>query len=417
VAEAQKARGAAGNGISLTTALGSGINDVRALNNELKGLTETGSRFAALGGGLIGLLKNTAVQLAGIAGVSLGAAAAFGTVKKAIQSYAESEDALVSMQLALAAQGKYSKEAAEGIAQLAGEFEKSTGIGDSHWLAQFTKLIQYGGRTENIDQLANTLKNLDGIMGGDLDGAANLMIRALNGSYRGFEQLGFSIDKNKTALENWKSIVEQTQRGAGILEKQADTLTGTFNRWSIAFDNFTKAGVAGVSLQTVLKTALEQNIQRLTYWADKVGIAIPQVKGLTNASSVLTRTTDDLAQSQDAARDRLKAMGDAAEAAAKKLDQVKAAIRQMHQQDDSEADARMELELALVDDEEKRTGNALGASRKRFGIKSRYARDKAHSRQLITYDIRKFPYARRRRRRLISDAREHSNVLGCRPHR
>jgi len=329
-----------------------------------------------MGGGMIGLLKGTAAQLLAFTGVSFGAVGAFQAVRAAIRDYSQTEDSLIAMQLALGAQGKFSQEAAEGIAQLAGEFERTTAISDSTWLDQFTRLIQYGGKTEEIGKLGATLKNLAGIMGGDVSGAGNLMIRALNGNYREFEKFGFVVDKNATALENWKSFVEQTERGAGILEKRTQSLSGSWDKYTVALSNFSKAGIHGLSIQNLFKFSMDSSAAMLQFWADKVGIAIPKVKGLTNASSVLTRSLDDAGESTETHSKRLKAMGDAADKTAKQINLVKDAIKQMHQLDDDESSARMDFELALVDDEEKRTGNTLGAARKRAGIKGRYAREK-----------------------------------------
>jgi hypothetical protein len=351
--------------------------DTKALDAQLKASGGGVSMLSVLGGGVSGLFKGAIGQLAAFTGVALGTAAAFRHVGAAIKDYSESEDALVAMQLALAAQGKFSKEAAEGIAELAGQFEKQTNIGDTTWLAQFTRLIQYGGRTENIQQLGTTLKNLAGIMGGDVEGAASVMIRALNGNYRGFEQLGLIVDKNKSDLENWTSLVKQAERGAGILEKQTQTLSGTWKGAGIALGNFEKS-LSQTTLGWISMRAVGVGAQQaFQYLADKIGFTIPKVDGLKNASSVLTRSLQEGESATQSHADKLKAMGDAADRTAKKIDQVKNAIKQMQGLDDDEATAKMNFELALVDDEEKRTGNALGAARKRVRIHSRYGAEKA----------------------------------------
>lgn len=379
VAAAEKGLGKSsvlGNGITLTTALGKGVDDVRALNQQLRGLGESTSMFSALGGGLTGLLKSTGGQLLAFTGISLTAAGAFRAVSSAIQNYSQSEDALVKMQLALASQGKYSKEAAQSIADLAGEFEKSTNIGDTVWLESLTRLIQYGGRVDEVDKLGKTLKNLAGLMDGDVQGAATMMIKALNGSYRGFELLGFQIDKNASDLENWISIVNQSERGAGMLEKMTKTLSGTWASAAVALGNFEKAAASTYTGLLATRGIATGATIAFNYLADKIGFTIPKVEGLNNQKKVLTRTTEDLADSVGRGADRLKQMGDAAEKTKKQIDAVRDAIRTMASLDEDELSAKMNFELALADDEEARTGNRLGGMRKRASIRSRYARAK-----------------------------------------
>jgi hypothetical protein len=354
-----------------TRALG---KDTSALDAQLKSI---GGSSPLLGGGILGLLKGGVGQFAAFTGASLSLLGALRAVNNGIQEYAQAEDQLNAMQVALASQGKYSREAAEGLAQLAGQLEQKTNIGDGTWLGALTKLIQYGGSTDNLQELGDTLKNIAGILDGDVNAAATLMIRALNGNYRGFQQLGFAIDKNATDLERWRSIVDQSARGGDILENRTKTLDGSWKRLTLSLGNVTKGLGQSVAEGINLRGIINLLSDGVTKLANAIGFTVPQVDDLRNSQNALNRSLEDSGESLEQQRERFKKMGDAAEKAAKNIDAVKKAIQQMQQQDDAEADAKMNMELALVDDEESRTGNKLGAARKRARIHARYSAERA----------------------------------------
>jgi hypothetical protein len=225
----------------------------KVIEDVTHGLDEIIPGFEKLGGIAVGEI---APVVAGFAAVA--EAIHFGV--EAVQEFARAELTIAQRDAALAQHGQLIEEVRTQYSELAEEIAKGTGTAKGEWDNVHTTLIKFGASSSTMRDATEGVKNLAGFLGGDLQGAAFAVGKALQGNYALLERYGIQVDHNARQSEQLDSIWEQlASRGGGQLEARLQTLNGRVteakNRWNDWVEAFgTYIGRLGI-VQEGLKIA------------------------------------------------------------------------------------------------------------------------------------------------------------------
>jgi hypothetical protein len=212
-------------------------------------------------GGMLGTLAGGAALIAG----------GFKLAADSIRAFAASEVEMAKLDAALANSGQLTDAYREKLAKLATERSGKTGIDDEKYLGVFTTLTKFGADHSNIDTYTTAVENLAGFMGGDLEQAAFLFGKAMQGSTEMLGRYGIQVDKSKSDTEQLADIMRQLQsRGGGQLEAMANTLEGSFAKVKNSWENLLES-MGSAAEKGGLAGYLDRFSQSLQIIADKLG--------------------------------------------------------------------------------------------------------------------------------------------------
>lgn len=330
------------------------------------------STFLESGGGMGGLMAAGRTLGAG-AGVAIGGAtAAIGAASKALQDYATAEERIVRLEAAMAQHGLLSDENRAKFQGLAGDLEKVTAIGKGDWISVLQRLVQFGANGDNMEKAAEGVKNLAGIMDGDLQSAALAVGKALNGNYESFTRLGIQFDDHMSQAEKLDKLwVELAQRGGGQLEAQADTLTGSFRRLKNGTSDIFETYGGLIARSYALKEVMYGLGTSLSWVADKIGLAAPKSEELKNS-------THGVAKAMQEAEASTKAQ-------TKALTDYLSKLEELADRDKAEADAKSDRDSALIDRQLKQ---GKITPQQAAIAKAQLVEDKEKTKALIDKDVR-----------------------------
>lgn len=285
--------------------------------------------------------KVVAMNKAVVAAAAL--TAAYATLKKSIGEFAETQEAVTSLDAALAQHGNLTEEVRQKYQSLAGEMQTTTAIADEEWIKVLATLTKFGATPEGIEGAAAAVKNLAGFMGGDLTSAATMVGKALQGKFETLTRLGLKVDDTKTKSENLQSIFEQlAQRGGGQLEARANTLSGQFAGLRVATGDVFE-GIGNLIDRThVLTMATEIVTGVMKGFTILLPETVAQNDALRNKSAAAAVELKKQAEAQ-------AALAAATEAAVKALEAENKAIDRQRQLNQTVGDARTQEQLALID--------------------------------------------------------------------
>lgn len=183
-----------------------------------------------------GILQKAAGGILGplAAGISVIAAvrAAWQGAVSAIRNYAAFQEKILALDQALANSAQLTKQNHDALQQLASQLQETTAIADDDWLDVLLTLINtHQVSVDTITKHIDVVKNLAGLMGGNLQAAAQLYSRALLGQTEMLSRYGIVVDKDASLLQQLDQIQEQAARGSGILEARAASLNGQWSRY------------------------------------------------------------------------------------------------------------------------------------------------------------------------------------------
>ncbi len=225
----------------------------------------------------------------GPAGAAAGVAAGMGL---AIREYAQAEEGVAKLDAAMAQNGILTTANRERYQELAGELQKTTAIADDEWIGVLTRLTQFGSDPKTVGVDVEAVKNLAGLMGGDVQSAAQAYSKALQGSFDMFARYGIIIDDAGTKTEKLTKLQELlAQRGGGQLEASAKTINGQFRSLKLAtsdvFEGFGRLFASTGFGQSVLY-GFAKTAEGL---ASAIGGVIPAVDGLKNSTDAMATAT------------------------------------------------------------------------------------------------------------------------------
>lgn len=351
---------------------GAPTSGLTAVADRLRSLKEQGNAAAGAISGLAGLIS--APIAAGVAIVG-ALAASFRSVTAAVQEYAQAEESVTRMDAALAQQGQLTDENREKYQGLASELQKLTGIADDEWAGVLARLTQFGSDPASIGMDADAVKNLAGILGGDLQTAALAIGKAIQGNFSAFSRWGIVVDENASQAKKLNQLYnELAQRGGGQLEARSRTLAGQWQATKNAGGDLMEALGGLIARSGVLQSITGGLANVFESWSEILGGTIPVVEGLTNAQRKTVDVQEQLDSSGRRYERRLEAMRLEADQLADALARVRSEGEANQRRQDERNSGRMALELAIIDEQEKR-GILSGpsASARRAGVREKYA--------------------------------------------
>lgn len=306
----------------------------------------------------LGEMVNTAGTLGGvitklgfqIVGITSGIAALANGIRSIGVAAVEAEDAQAGLDVALAQRGQLTEEYRTRLADLATQLEATTNIADEEWLGVLKRLAQSGSDPNSIGLDVEAVKNLAGLMGGDLQSAAAAVAKALGGNFEQFSRLGIQIDQNASQAEKLNKVYQELAlRGGGQLEAMTKTLGGEWKNLKLQVSNLAEA----IGLQTS-KTGMLQRVTAdaagiFEFWAGVLGTVPSKLAGLQNASK---RTTTSLEEGGIAAQkyaEHLGKMNKAAEQTGKLFNAIKDRITAASRAATELIDMDLAEELANID--------------------------------------------------------------------
>jgi hypothetical protein len=238
--------------------------------------------------------KLTTGSLGAVSAGFMAVGAAAEVAKEGLDEYAKAEDQVVKLDAALAQAGIQVGQYRERLQELAGTMRDATGIADDEWLAVITRLTQFGADNTNIDQYTEAVKNLAGIMGGDLQGASTAFSRAMQGSFQMFSRYGIVLDESASKTEKLEQLMQTLAlRGGGQLEASVNTLNGQWRMMVVQFDEL-KEGIGRFVAETgILQAGLTGLTVAAKFWAEMIGGTLPNISGMQNALRRSSQAMDD----------------------------------------------------------------------------------------------------------------------------
>lgn len=309
-------------------------------------------------GAAMRLLTNPVALLAA-AFTSLGVA-----VRAALKEFSAAQVQSSRLDAALAQSGRLTDNYRESLHELAAAMQDATGVADDQWLEAIRKLTQFGATEQNIGSLIEGVKNLAGIMDGDLSGAADLVGRALQGNYEVLGRYGIQAKEMTTLLQ------ELATKGAGQLEARSKTLTGTWQNLKNQTNDLLE-GIGGMINRTgVLKVTIDTVADAFRWWVDLIGNVQDRLPGLTNAVDSSTESQSAAAQATKRYAEENAKLDETLKGITESLKQQNEEIDKRKSRDERIAEAAKRAEMARVD------ASGLSAPAKeqaKFEIESRYA--------------------------------------------
>ncbi len=230
---------------------------------------------------------------------------AFGLAVKAVREFAGQELGEQDVISALMAMGQYTDQYKERIVQLADTYQTTTGIADDMWLKAMGQLTRFGMNAANVDKVSTALKNLTGLMDGNIDGATLALSKALQGEFDAFSRFGIIVKNSGDDVKDLDTLISQINtKGQGLLEGRADTLVGKWtslkNQVNEVFEAVGKRLNEGLNIGAAVESAkgmlatltsavqsgglgdliaeggkkLREHIEKAVEWAQKIATAI-----------------------------------------------------------------------------------------------------------------------------------------------
>ncbi len=351
LAAVQKRLGEFGGGSKLKEALSTGLGRIPVLGE-----------LMSAGGGAAG---------AGLAAVGIG----LKGIAHSVQEFSQAEDAVAGLDAALAQSGQLTEDNRVKMQDLAGQLQSTTAIADEKWTAVIAKLVQFGSKTEDIEKNTEAVKNLAGIMGGDLESAAMMVAKAMQGNYQAFSRLGIQIDDSLSPTEKLAKLYEElANRGAGQLEARAKTLSGQWETLKNNTSDLWEAMGRGVSQTGIIQSVLFGLGETAATLARVFGGVVPAVGGLTNAATNSKRPLEDASKAAGELAEKIKGIETNSKAADDQLQDLIETIGRTKSEEQQIADSHKALELAMVNDKEKRGAiGPVSAAAQRRDIENKYA--------------------------------------------
>ena len=170
------------------------------------------------------------------AGLGLGAGGAlFAGLKRSIAEFDKIQSSVIRLERTLANFGQMTPQYSAFLQDLAGTISEETATAGEEWIDVLTRLTAAGANKGNIEQYATAVRNLAGILNGDINQAGMVFQRAMMGNYDQVSRLGIAFTATGDKARDLESFMEAVaQQGGGLLEDRLQTVSGKAARLSEA---------------------------------------------------------------------------------------------------------------------------------------------------------------------------------------
>jgi len=231
---------------------------------------------------------------AGLFGVVAAFKSLINIVKGSVNAYLEQEEAATKLAAAMKTSGDYSSVAFKRMEDLAGGLQQVTRYGDDATESAIALLMSLGGMsTKMASEMIPHVQDFAAAMGMDLESAANLVAKAVEGNVGALGRYGISIDKGLDKQGRMAAITEQLEgKFGGLARAMGDTAGGALIRLGNAFGD----------MQEEVGRATVTSLQPLVAWLAEVATKITGVmkasndlrEALKNQEKGIADTSDEL---------------------------------------------------------------------------------------------------------------------------
>lgn len=306
-----------------------------------------------------------------------GLVAAIGAegVRRAINEFAEYEEAVVGLDAALARSGQLNNEYRLRLQELSQQLEDTTNVADEKWIAALQRLTQFGSTPQTIGMDIEAVKNLAGVVG-DVTTAVNLYSRALQGNFEMFGRYGIKVDEAGTKTERLHQLQEKlAQLGGGQLEARTQSLSGNFGRLSTQIGN-TLQGIGNLIDRTmILRAIITVLSDAFQGFNSLLPQTVAQVNGLKNVSGELAGAFKEAGDAEPFTKTK-----DAAKKANDAVERLFNSMERLKSQSLAEVDQQLKEELARLDLEQASQADTPEAQRE-FAFRRKQATTQAEHRR------------------------------------
>jgi hypothetical protein len=173
------------------------------LNADLRKATQSFNKFGKKAGGSLDVLKSGFKSLAAVAVAAAGAY----SVKKMVDAAAVQEQAVRSLNTALALTGDFSKENSKSFQEFASNLQQNSTIGDEVSLSMVGLAKSMGATNEQTKKIIQTAADMSAVTGDSLDVSVENLSKTLGG-------VAGRLAMTQTELKGMTA--EQLKAGAGI---------------------------------------------------------------------------------------------------------------------------------------------------------------------------------------------------------
>jgi hypothetical protein len=219
-----------------------------------------------------------------------------GILKKSNDAAIESNRELQKLEVSMKNAGVYTEEAYQSNIDFAFSLSKITEYTDEQIISAeslITVLTELDKNT--IQNLTKSAVNLSVAMGIDLDSAAKMLSKAVNGNSVALQKLGISFEDTGSKLKNATEIIKlMTDKFEGVAEA-ADV--DNINKFKKAIEELQET-IGTKTNPSINKTA--ESLTNLIYWVKEFvdGPVVPMEEKLKNLSEVLKMINSDIAESK-----------------------------------------------------------------------------------------------------------------------
>ncbi len=314
------------------------------------------------------------VLAAGLATLAGG----LGLAKKSLDEFAEGEVRLNKLAQALAQTGQFSQGYVDRLREMAQELQSTTGIANQEWIGVLTRLSQFGADQNNIGMNVDAVKNLAGILGGDLQSAAMMVSRAMQGNFDMFSRYGIVLDDNASQTEKLNQLyMELAKRGGGQLEAETNTLSGKYRELKNNTSDLLESIGSQIAQTGILQKLLGAASIVAETWAEKIGGGERAMRGFSNASRDIK---DSLGKAQAALKEFDLSMKESQRQAGYQdmgFAAMSEQLSQFYSAEDRLAEARKAKELAVLNEMVRMNAvSAQEAAARKLEIEDRYSAQK-----------------------------------------
>jgi hypothetical protein len=270
-------------------------------------------------------------------------------VKESVTEFAAAQVSQFKIDAALAQTGNLTRETRMEIDALIREMKEATGVSGTEWAATITRLVQFGSDPGKLKEYAEGVKNLAAVMGGDVESAGHVFVRAIEGNYEALRRYGIKIEETGTSTERMERLMsELALRGGGQMEARAQTMTGKWDRLKETF-HATMIPVGGLAAKMFEATNFTEGWTTALDWLEKkLHGVVAGAEGLENAARKTKQSFDDLDEAAKRLQASLGVMDELAGDADKAADQRIAALKRETAAVDELAEAAKRLEIAKI---------------------------------------------------------------------
>lgn len=328
----------------------------------LRRIKEQGGAASTAITGFAGLIT---APMAAVGAVVGAVTLAFGGLIRAVHEFAESDDAVVALDAALAQNQLLTEETRTKYQELASQLQETTKVADETWLRVMAQLTLYGSKPESIGMDIEAVKSLAALLGGGesgIVGAANLWSKALNGNFTWLRRYNIVLDDSIPKHEKLRALqLELAGRAGGQLEERAKSLGGQLAEFKLkASDLLEELGRLTAHILGPLFYANNKLNESVTWVLAGINSWFDSSSKLRNANKATTQTTEEAT--------------DAVDKYALKLEAALKAIQALQRTQDELADADLAARIAVVNSDETRGKlSKEEAIRLRYGLRQQSA--------------------------------------------